>query len=921
MMNRDCKALTMILLLILFCGGSGQAQVSYDSFEAAGVYRMGADQAQINSRTTTIIADDRLTNKKGITLKNGVPAALDMEREEPDILFEFKAPVAGYYVMSTYAKTDEEGATLMEAATSKYESLFMKMEFDDQRATSRVIYVPWNRPRQTTGKFMLSGEAQVLKIWLPRGVRLDFVELKKYVAPAVPNEVEEYKPTVLPPKEHPRLWVNSQTLPLVKDRLESKEHSHIWKKVADEAKEPFEFEVDSTIEMSFDVELEKAAKLKAFYYLMEDDKMIGREAIDLMSSYLDVVSFGNILDITREMGRTIYTASLVYDWCYDLMTEDEKNEMVERLMRLSMDMECGWPPFKQSIVNGHGNEAQINRDLLAMSIAIYDEDPTPYQYTSYIILEQLVPMRAFEYQSPRHNQGVNYAAYRFAWEMHAAWLFYRMTGEPVFDNNIKGMGDYWHYMRRPDGQMLRDGDGFSAGKPGEFYYWNRPITMLMMYSYARDPLLKGEFQRQGGLPHNPVLYLLLNDPELMGNKSRESLPLTKDFGPVLGSMVARTGWDISMESDDVVAEVKGGGYHFGNHQHSDAGAIQVYYRGQQLGDLGIYKFYGTPYDYNFNKRSIAHSMMLAVDPDEKFLNTESNDGGTRLNQRFPRTPEEAMTDPWFDNGRVVSTAMGPQLKQPQFSYFKADLTAAYTSKMSDYTRSFCFLNLDRNDVPAAIILADDMTTSHENFQKYWQINTLNPPEIKEKQWRLYNQRNGKTGNTFVEMVKPGYNERKIEVFSGQEANSSFGYQYQVPSQVQPEASGHRIMVTPSQPSKRDRFLTVLQLTADDTPPLPVTTLETPQSDVVILADRVVSISNHSDLIRDSFAIEIPGSGNFQILLADLKPGYWNVQSDSGEIKFNVQVKAGENTIYFLAPAGRYQVQPGRLYGVKLLGEE
>ena len=33
-------------------------------------------------------------------------------------------------------------------------------------------------------------------------------------------------------------------------------------------------------------------------------------------------------------------------------------------------------------------------------------------------------MRRFEYQSPRHNQGVSYGPYRFGWDMHAAWLFY-----------------------------------------------------------------------------------------------------------------------------------------------------------------------------------------------------------------------------------------------------------------------------------------------------------------------------------------------------------------------------------------------------------------------------------------------------------------------------------------------------------------
>ena len=430
-----------------------------------------------------------------------------------------------------------------------------------------------------------------------------------------------------------------------------------------------------------------------------------------MVDYLSHVEFGNILDITREIGRAIYTGSLVYDWCYDLLTDAEKVSLRKHMIRLADDMEIGWPPFLQRVVNGHGNEAQVCRDLLSMSIAIYNEDPLPYQYCSYAILEELVPMRRFEYQSPRHNQGVNYGSYRFQWDLHAAWLFRRMTGTPVFDDNIRHVSKFWLYMRTPDGQMLRDGDQFSAGRPGEFYYWRADLMSFLSYTYGADRILKREFERYGGKIDSHPLFLLLNDPELRPVENLETLSLTMDFGPILGSMVARTGWDMGLNSSDVVAEIKGGGYHFGNHQHSDAGSIQLYYRGFQFGDLGVYKFYGTPYDYNFNKRSISHSMMLVVNPKEKFLDTESNDGGTRFNQRFPVSPEEVRSDPAFNNGKVRSADRGPWGAKPIFSYFSVDLTGAYSAKVGDYTRSFCFLNMEREDIPAVIILRDDITSS------------------------------------------------------------------------------------------------------------------------------------------------------------------------------------------------------------------
>lgn len=873
--------------------------------------RYGAESVKINPSAAEIVADKRLSNSKGMTLKAGVKAALDGERSAADLVFTVKLPKAGRYIMRTYAVTDEEGAVLMKKAKGKYESLFMRIQIDDNRPTKRVVYVPWNRPSQTSGKFEFTGQEQEVKIWLPRGVRLEYLDFSPYTPPAIPVAAQNYKPTIVPPTSRPRLWVNQQTLPKVKAALNEEEHQEAWAKVKKAALTPFVFKFDPLVEMAHDAKLESAAESKAFYYLMTGDKKVGRESIELMSAYLSNVEFGNILDITREIGRAIYTSSEVYDWCYDLLTAEEKKVFNDNLMRLADDMEIGWPPFLTKIVNGHGNEAQVNRDLLSMSIAIYDENPLPYQYTSYAILETLVPMRKFEYESPRHNQGVNYGSFRFSWDMHAAWLFYGMTGKPVFDDNIKKVHHQWLYMRTPDGQMLRDGDGFSSGTPGKPFYWSAATTMLLASSYARDPILKADFQRQGGLPNNPVLFLLLNDPKLKAETSRESLSLTKDFGPVLGSMIARTGWEFSDNSDDVVAEIKGGGYHAGNHQHSDAGSIQLYFRGFQFGDIGVYKFYGTPYDLNFNKRSIAHSMMLAVDPKEKFLNTESNDGGTRFIQRHPKTPDESLMDPDFNNGKVLSADFGPSKLKPLFSYFSVDLTGAYSSKISAYNRNFMFLNLGRKDIPAAIILTDNMTTSNPEFKKYWQINAHHVPAITDNGFVLHNQHKGRVGKTHVEMLLPAAKDRKIEVRSGEDANSSFNFKYEAPTETLAEVKGSRIMISPHHSNGNDRFLTVFQVAADDTKPLPVKHLETEVSHVIILADRVVSMSKSNDLIDRKFILNIPAKGSYQVVLAGMKAGEWNITGSQRKVKFNVNVEEGKHTVFFLASKGKYTITPGK----------
>lgn len=449
-----------------------------------------AEQAARDAARVEIVAQDSFSGKQGVALKQGVQSALEEARVEPDVTFTVRAPQAGRYSLTTYAATDALGTEQMRKAKSKFDSLYARIQVGEARPTRRVVYVPWASAQmchQRLGAFELSGKPQQIRLWLPAGVRLDRLELAPYRAPAVPKEAADYRPKIVPPASHPRLWVNPATLAEVRSRLEHPEHKPHWQRVSDLAKKPFVFKTDEDREVAFNTPLEQAAIAKAFCYLVRDDKRAGREAVDLMLAYLSRVEFGNLLDITREVGAAIYAGACVYDWCYGLITPDERQTLRRHLMRLADDMECAWPPFKQYIVNGHGNEAQINRDLLSMSIAIYDEDPVPYQYCAYCVLEQLVPMRRFEYQSPRHNQGISYAAYRFGWEMHAAWLLRRLCGQEVFDANIKTVPKYWLYMRLPNGEMLRDGDGVPAGKG----YWSYARTALLCYAYSGDPVVKG----------------------------------------------------------------------------------------------------------------------------------------------------------------------------------------------------------------------------------------------------------------------------------------------------------------------------------------------------------------------------------------------------------------------------------------------
>ncbi|MFW5867929.1 MAG: discoidin domain-containing protein [Armatimonadota bacterium] len=899
------EKLTVGIVCLILMAALGASQ--QDAEAAPDPITLEAESAQINPDRAEVVEQDTFASEQGVSLRAGVASNVGEPDSEPDLVFTVQVPEAGRYWIRTHAATDESGTEAMRVASGKHDSLRLLISIDGSLPTSRVVFVPWSKPGscvQHTGKFDFTGEEQEIAVWLPEGVRLDYLQVAPYVPPAVPEAAANYEPSVVPPDSRPRLWVNEESLPQVRANLEQGENAEVWERVRAQAEEPFEFSVPPNTEISYNAALEQAAARKAFVYLMTGERERGREAVELTRTYLSAVEFGNLLDITREIGRAINSASLVYDWCYDLMAPEERESIRTNLMRLADDMEIGWPPFRQMIVNGHGNEAQVNRDLLSMSIAIYDEDPEPYRYCAYRILEELVPMRAFEYQSPRHNQGISYGPYRFGWDLHAALLFERMTGEPVFDDNIGDVYKFWLYMRLPIGQMLRDGDGFSDGRQV-----NLGLTPLLSYAYTGDPIVKGDFERQGGTASDPLLFLLLNDPSLAAEESLDELPQTIDFGPILGSMVARTGWNLGANTSDVVVEMKGGGYHFGNHQHSDAGSFQIYYRGLQAVDLGQYHFYGTPYDMNFCKRSISHSMMLVVDPEERFPGTTSNDGGTRFNRTCPTTPEQTMNDPAFAHGEKVSASFGPVAQRPFFSYFSVDLTSAYSEKIEEYVRTFCFLNLGNEETPAALIVLDNVTAANPEFRKYWQVNTLNPPEQTEDGVILRNSALGLSGRVDVRMLRPEPQERSVEILEGEEANSVFGQQFTAPRPEKPEGHGCRVMFSPETPQASDVFLTVMPMSDENAPELPVELDETGTTFALTLADRVVVLSKDGRLMEEPFEVSVPEDGEYQLLLTGLTPGDWSIRSEDNAVEFNARVEPEENTAFFVVPGGEFTVRP------------
>jgi heparin/heparan-sulfate lyase len=65
-----------------------------------------------------------------------------------------------------------------------------------------------------------------------------------------------------------------------------------------------------------------AIEAKALLYLFSEDKKNGRATINMALHYFETLKIDyTAQDISREIGRAIVTGSMVYDWCYPLLTE------------------------------------------------------------------------------------------------------------------------------------------------------------------------------------------------------------------------------------------------------------------------------------------------------------------------------------------------------------------------------------------------------------------------------------------------------------------------------------------------------------------------------------------------------------------------------------------------------------------------
>ena len=729
----------------------------------------------------------------------------------------------------------------------------------------------------------------------------------------------------IPPTVHPRLYLRSSDIPELRERLKNPEIKKTIAKIQklgvdrtleEEAKAPDRSGFRYYAEMRG---VTSRVQLEALDYLLNKKKSVARKAIVAMLDTLRNTNYGKKGDLSRASGQMLMCGAMVYDWCYDQMKDSEKKAYINEFVRISKTMECGYPPKNTEPIAGHSSEWMVMRDMLSAAIAIYDEFPEMYNNVMTMLCRDYIPVRNYVYAGHNYHQGTSYANVRFSNDLFSLWILDRMGAGAVYDPAQQFVMYDFLYRRRPDGMVLPAGD-VNPGIGGSY-----GLPAMLAYSYYKDPYLAYEYKRNTKIDNHCLIFDVLWRDYTIEPKSPETLPLTKYSGTPYGWMIARTGWD----KNSVIAEMKINEHFVGNHQHMDGGAFQIYYKGPLAIDAGAYHGtsggYNSAHNKNFFKRTVAHNSLLVFDPNEKFASwnyggtdkTEfaDNDGGQRMpGDRWEtcRSFADLLSDE-YTTGQVLAHGIGGDYMAPEYSYLSGDITKAYSDKVKEVKRSFVFLNLKSEKVPAAMVVFDKVVSKNAEFKKHWLLHSIEQPQVSENGIIIKRTKDGDSGMLSNTVLLPAKENLDMQVIGGK--GKEFwvnGTNYaNAPQAGRPDPRNERgewrVEVSPSAPANEDYFLNVIQVADNNCNELHKASLLRGENLVgAVIADRIVTFSKDGETINGKAEMDVQGNGTFKFVMTNMKPGTWQVKKDGKIFIAYKWVGAEDGVLSFEGGSGHYE---------------
>jgi len=743
-------------------------------------------------------------------------------------------------------------------------------------------------------------------------------------------------PPVYPQASHPRILFTPNTIGEVRKNLTAEENEKAYTRYMDlsdtDNSGMFLTPVDSTSHnMNYDVTA--ILEAKAFRYAMTGEKYYGYQAIYGIKNALTTLKIptGSLGDACRAWGYVMYTAGCVYDWCYDLLTEEDKAQIIAGCVNLmGPRMEIGVPPTKQGAVYGHGTEAQLLRDWLTFAIACYDEAPQIYELVAGRLFAEYSEANNYFYKSYNHWEGSMYGPYRLHFAMYANLLIDRMTDgkTQLFSGDIEEVALTFLYYVRPDNQALRIGDvwGESSNSFSLTHYAN---VAFYTGNYYKNPYLKNYawqgLSNFGRFTHSnnslsSVMVLALNDPAVPHTEDYTKLPVTRLTKDPLISLFAKTSWTDKNAPMVYMTMPKAYG---ASHAHMDCGSFQIFYKGILASDSGKYSTWGDAHHMGYTMQTVSSNSILVYNP--AFANYRSSvrgylvySGGQSIvgteRAAIPNTLPAILANRSQEQCVSLGGANGEKDGKYLYSYLAGDMTNAYDAETVDeVTRYMLAAVTDNAENPLVFMSFDRITSDDASFRKSALIHVQEEPTVTADGFVIAsNTKNGNSGKMVVQSVMT---DTEFTLIGG-EGKEYWLYDRNadtndtVNADAIAEYGWGRIEISPAEAAKTDYLLTAIYVTdaKNSAAPIRAKDISTGKLAGASLLGCAMLFPKEEKLLTEEASFTLSGEGSLKCFVAGVSAGRWTVVSGEQEM-LTADVAEGTNLLTFTAPAGTYTVKP------------
>jgi len=733
---------------------------------------------------------------------------------------------------------------------------------------------------------------------------------------SVPVYAHVAPPSHVPQKEHPRVYINKSDIERIRGNMYDARFQRCYNSLKATAKGSPEKcilkPVSGGATTNYVSGCGSYMEANAFLYLYDGNKEAGRNAIEGAINYvttLDSLYAPSRLSASRNEISEMQRVAEVYDWCYDLMTEEEKRLIIDNGLRVLTYGEIGSPPLhiERAWHQGHWSEGELVNVLFSFAIAIYDEFPDYYNVIAGYIFNDYVPVKNYLYDNSGRNViGTGYG--REGYEIKMILLLEKMGAKNVITDNFQ----YWFvseiYEELPSGRTFQDGDHVIYS--GVTKHSEAP-------NYQAGCLWRNPFVLNDALNHmsmgattmgDTIIFMVVTDPELKP-ADKSTLPLSYYSKELTGTVIARTGWGDDIKSDDLAVLMKVQENMFESHAHPDAGQFQIYYKGMLALDSGTYYLFNSPHYRNYYAQTVAHNCMLIHNPENDSLRRYPQYnlmGG----QNPPYSADFVGIDGWkkeSKTGEILGVDFGGDINKPYHSYLKGDITGAYNGNAEMYTRTFHFMNFFDETYPGALIVFDRVT-ANKDFKRTWLLHSQFEPEISEdKKTQIIRRNDGvNNGRLINNSLLP---EKQTLNLIGGDGFEFYNNGANWPEIETSDSGNYRIEISPEASDKTDYFLNVMQISDDndEIKPLPVKKYDSDTHFGVKIKDRAVFLSKSENRTARRVKISVDGEEEKLIYSIDgLLEGTWRVSENGREI-LKTEATARGGMISFEAKPGEYEL--------------